>query len=91
MVMRGRPDSGSMMRINCGGRNIRPNRGNRGAKSVIRTAPPRASVNTVDTTAVLRRYSDCWSTIWSSTTSENPFSSSPAIKRQKIGSLSKRG
>ena len=30
----------------------------RGAKSVIRTAPPRRSVSTVDTIAVLRRYSD---------------------------------
>ena len=51
--------------------------GNAGAKSVMRTAPPLRSVRTVDTTAVLRRYSDWKSAMSSRTTSENPFSSSP--------------
>ena len=59
MVMRGRPAIGSMMRISCGGRNVRPNCSKRGAKSVMRTAPPLRSVSTVVTIAVLRTYSDC--------------------------------
>ena len=49
------------------------------------------SVSTVETIAVLRRYSDWKSAMSSSTTSENPFSSSPGNRRQKIGSPSKRG
>ena len=52
----------------------------RGAKSVMRTAPPWRSVSTVETMAVLRRYSDWLATMPSSTTSEKPFSSSPATQ-----------
>ena len=91
MVMRGSPDTGSMMRTSCGGRNMRPNCRNRGAKSVMRTEPPFASVSTVETIAVLRKYSDSESTMLSSTTSEKPFSSSPESRRQNTGSASKRG
>ena len=54
MVMRGRPASGSIMRISCGGRNMRPNWRKRGAKSVILIEPSFLSVKMVDTTAVLR-------------------------------------
>jgi hypothetical protein len=91
MVMRGSPDTGSMIRISCGGRWVRPRLRKRGAKSVIRTAPPWRSVSTVETMAVLRRYSDWMDTMPSSTTSEKPFSSSPATSRLNTGSLSKRG
>ena len=37
MVMRGRPATGSMMRISCGGRSMRSKLRKRGAKSVMRT------------------------------------------------------
>jgi hypothetical protein len=52
--------------------------------------PHRAAVS-VETIAVLRRYSDWKSTMSSSTTSVKPFSSAPASSRQKIGSPSKFG
>ncbi len=89
--MRGRPETGSMMRINCGGRKVRPYCSKRGAKSVMRTDAPWVSVSMVETSAVLRTYSDCADTSPSSRTSVKPFSSSPASRRQNTGSLSKRG
>ncbi len=54
MVMRGMPAIGSMMRISCGGRKVRPKFAKRGAKSVMRTMPPLLSVSSVTTMAVLR-------------------------------------
>ena len=74
MVMRGRPAIGSMIRISCGGRYVRPNCSKRGAKSVMRTEAPLRSVSTVVTSGVLRTYSECDATKPSSTTSVNPFS-----------------
>ena len=85
MVMRGRPAIGSMIRMSCGGRKMRSYSRNRGAKSVIRTDAPLSSVRTVETTAVLRTYSEEKSTMPSSTTSQKPFSSPPANRREKIG------
>ena len=54
MVMRGSPAIGSMMRMSCGGRNIRSKLRKRGAKSVILTEAFWLLVRTVETTAVLR-------------------------------------
>ena len=54
MVMRGMPAIGSMMRTSCGGRKVRPKFWKRGAKSVMRTAPPSLSISSVTTMAVLR-------------------------------------
>ena len=59
--------------------------------AVIRTEAPCASVSTVLTIAVLRTYSECEDTMPSSTTSVNPFSSSPDSSLQNTGSPSKRG
>ena len=52
--MRGAPAIGSMMRMSCGGRWVRPFSSKRGAKSVMRTAPPLLSISSVTTIAVLR-------------------------------------
>ena len=54
MAMRGRPATGSMMRISCGGRSMRSKLRRRGAKSVIRTWAPSSAVSRVITVAVLR-------------------------------------
>src|SRR5262249_15299015 len=63
----------------------------RGAKSVIRTLAPSCEVKTVEMIAVFRKYSDEDSTTRSNRTSQNPFSSSPARRRENTGSPSKRG
>jgi hypothetical protein len=91
MVMRGSPATGVIRRISCGGRKIRSKRGKRGAKSVMRTRPPWRSSSSVSRMAVLRAYPDFASTRSATTTSQNPFSSSPASRRQNTGLKSNAG
>jgi hypothetical protein len=95
--MRGSPESGSMMRMSCGGRNTRPNCAIARRKVDDPHGAAMPSVSTVETMAVLRRYSDWKSTMWSSFTSVKPFSSSPLSsgrrsgRRRSVGSTTRPG
>src|SRR5215831_16964175 len=89
--MRGSPAAGSTRRKIWGGLKTRSKRLKRGMKSVMRTALPAPSRMVVCTIAVLRKYSLSDATAASSTTSQKPFSTSPASSRDRTGSESKRG